>query len=128
MRPLNPVSEEFIERAQRVLAPKRAHNGCMKAALAKLQTALGILPHRARDLMRGKVEPKVREMDLIREMDGVWCNKARRAVQPLMERMHDKIEDIFEFVADLKARRKAKREARLSNKSIIERMYQDNRA
>jgi hypothetical protein len=130
MRPISPESIEFIERAQRVFAPQRPHGGCVKAALAKLQDTLGILPHRARDLMRGKIEPKVREMDKIRELDGVWCNRLKRA----KARIEDKIEDIWETIQKFKPiaermeKRKAKREARLSNKSIIERMYQDNRA
>jgi hypothetical protein len=115
---------EFAERARRVFNPNSACQSAVKTAINRCSDTLGVSWNRARDLLRGKALPTVREMDIIREKDGVWCTRLKRA----KARIEDKIEDIWEFVADLKARRKAKREARLSQKSVITRMYQDNRA
>jgi hypothetical protein len=110
---------EFSERARRVFNPASACASPLKSAITKCADTLGVSWNRARDLLRGKALPTVREMDIVREKDGVWCNRLKRA----KARIEDKIEDIWEFVEGLKARRTAKREARLSQKSVITRMY-----
>jgi hypothetical protein len=122
--------QEFAETAPRLFAPSRAINGCIKDGITKLQKACGISSwHRARELWLGRTRPTVEEMDRLRELDGRWCNKARRAVQPLMERMHERIEDVWEAIQKFKpiAERvekiRIKREARLSQKHITERLY-----
>lgn len=109
--------EEFSETAKRVFAPGCAQGGNVKAAIAKCSKVLGISWDRARDLLRKRREPRVHEMDTLRELDGRWCNRLKRA----KERVEDKIDAIYEFVETLKAKRKAKREARLSKSSFVER-------
>jgi hypothetical protein len=114
---------EFSERARRVFAPGKACAAAVKMAAAKLATELGVSWGRAHELLKGRALPTVKEMDFIRTKDGAWCPVEKKAKPPLLERMHDRIEDIFEFVEGLKARRRAKREARLSQKHITERLY-----
>jgi hypothetical protein len=124
----NYASSEFAETATRVFAPVRAGAGGVKAGITKLQNACKISTwHRARELWLGRTRPSVEEMDRLRKLDGRWCDKARRAVKPALEAMHDKIDDIYEFVSEWKRKRK---ERSLSKKGFIERAYvhQDDRA
>ena len=116
---MNYARDEFVETSRRVFNPGSACAAAVKRAINECAKVFKISPHRARDLMRGKAVPKVEEMDKLRELDGRWCNRLKRA----RAQIEDKIEDIWEFVSELKARRKAKREARLSQKSIVDRMY-----
>jgi hypothetical protein len=114
---------EFSERARRVFSPGKACAGSVKIAANGLAERLGVSWGRAKELVKGRALPTVREMDLIRELDGVWCNRMKRAKAAV----EDKIEDIWEFVTELKRKRK---ERSLSKKGFIERAYvhQDDRA
>lgn len=117
---------EFAERARRVFNPDSACQSAVKSAINRCSDTLGVSWNRARDLMRGKALPTVREMDIVRARDGVWCDRLKRA----KARIEDKIEDVVEAIHRLEAkadaffeRRKAKREARLSQKPITERLF-----
>jgi hypothetical protein len=120
---------EFSERARRVFAPGAACSAAVKRAAIQLAERLGCSWGRAIELMKGRALPTVREMDLIRTLDGAWCPQERKAKPPIMERVHDKIEDIWETIqkfkpiADRMEKRRVKREARLSMKSLPERLY-----
>jgi hypothetical protein len=116
---MNYARDEFVETSRRVFAPGKACAAAVKQAINACAKTFKISEHRARDLMRGRLTPRVEEMDKLRELDGRWCRIKRAA----KETTHEMIEEIAEFVRDLKARRKAKREARLSQKHPLERMY-----
>ena len=108
--------DEFMETARRVFAPGRACAASVKGAENRCAKILGVSAHRARDLMRGKALPRVEEMDVIRSLDGRWCNKLRQMKASMSEQVHE----IWEFVQTIKPRMRAKREARKS--SIVERV------
>lgn len=108
--------KEFMDRGLRVFAPSKAQNGAVAAAIDKCADTLKINWHRARDLLRGRVTPKIEEMDVVRELDGVWCNRMKRAKAAV----EDKIEDIWEFVTELKRKRIERKRA---SKPVSERLY-----
>jgi hypothetical protein len=111
---------EFRDRARRVFSPGKACAAAVKIAANDLAERFGISWGRAKELLKGRALPSVREMDLIRELDGVWCQTERKAKPALMERVHDKIEDIWEFVTELKRKRIERKRA---SKPVSERLY-----
>lgn len=113
---MNYARDEFVETARRVFNPGAACAAAVKRAINQCAKVFNVSPHRARDLMRGKAVPKVEEMDKLRELDGRWCTKAKRAVEPLLERMHDKIDALYSAYVERRERKRAQ-------KPIVERMY-----
>lgn len=115
--------KEFKERAHRLYAPIKAMGGCVKVAIQKLHEDLVAHRgrysfHRARELWLGRARPTVEDIDFIREKDGAWCPEEKKAKPDLMQSILDEVKAIKASLAE-KGR---------AQKSVITRMYQDNRA
>lgn len=101
---------EFSDRARRVFNPAKACASPIKAAITACQRALDISWNRARDLLRGKALPTVKEMDFVRSLDGVWCPTEQKAKPDIMERMHDKIDAIYQAYVERRERKRARKD------------------
>jgi hypothetical protein len=106
---------EFSERARRVFSPGKACVGAVKIAASNLAERFGVSWGRAKELLKGRALPTVREMDLIREMDGAWCPVERKVKPDMLERMHDKIDALYSAYVE-------RREAKRARKDFMQRV------
>lgn len=105
---MNYARDEFVETSRRVFAPGTACAAAVKRAINACADTFKISEHRARDLMRGRLTPRVEEMDKLRELDGRWCRIKRAA----KETTHDMIEEVVDFVRELKRKRQERKRSR----------------
>lgn len=113
------ASTEMSERLRRIYAPTLARGGMCKQAVTKIARDLKVRQGRAFNLFFGRAKPTVEEIDHVREMDGVWCREERKAKPNLMERMHDKIEDMHEAFMEWREERRTRRIAAKADKQQL---------